>query len=113
MDLPKVSGESIERDNEEDNERRMKISRTAARTMRYRRDDYNIEELSNGRYGCRLIDLIRTRGMQHLKAQEEEVWEISKWGRRHFEVAEKEEGVYNLQRPETAKRARHARKCEI
>ena len=54
MELPKASCESIERGNEEDNERRVEISRKAGRTMRYRGDDYNIEGLSNGRYGRRL-----------------------------------------------------------
>ena len=94
MELPKASGESIERRNEEENDRRMEISRKAVQTMRYRRDDYNIDELSNGRYGCMLKDLIRTRGMQHIKAQGEEVRELEKWDKRNFECVEKEEVRY-------------------
>ena len=56
--------ETIERagkSNGEENERRMEIARKAAQTTRYRRDQYNIDELNKERYWRLLGDLIRTR----------------------------------------------------
>ena len=92
MEMPKETGESTGKGIGEKNERRMKISRKVPQTMRYRKEDYNIDILEGGECGRMIKDLIRTRGMQHWKAQEEEVWELAKWGKRNFECQEKDQG---------------------
>ena len=68
-----------------DVERRMMISRDAVKTMRYKRDEYSIDEIGDGTCGCLDKNIIRTKGLRRLETTGCEMRNIERRGKRNFE----------------------------
>ena len=59
-----------------DIERKMMISRRAIQTMWYKRDEYNIDVIGDGTYGCLRKNIIKTKGLRLLGKAEAEMRSI-------------------------------------